>query len=398
MKSIVYAAVVCFLFFTSCKKELYSTSVTTIPGTITVNPNHPMKDSLTAIVQKHLGKGVPGVQVMVKNANGLFIVNGGYSKIETKQLITDNMATWIYSISKTYMATVILKLAERGLIKLDTPAAAYLSAHVLDPLANGNKFTVRQLLNHTSGLRNHTTEPAYQLAQLNSPLDQPNLKEKIKYLHDKPALFEPGTDFAYSNSGYTLLQWIAEKVAGKSYQEILEDEIIKPLNLTKTYYGVSEARLLSLGAPNYYFERHNNAVLENVTKWHNGIAFGLEGYGGIVANGTDVIKFYEALMNGTIISNASLTQMRTWITGKRSDEPDYGLGLEYYGKYNKTTPTVTYGHEGDGLGGTTQILYVPVNNTYLFITINAGRQIAGQYVRKVADCKIDLCRYVATYR
>lgn len=135
MKSIVYAAVVCFLFFTSCKKELYSTSVTTIPGTITVNPNHPMKDSLTAIVQKHLGKGVPGVQVMVKNANGLFIVNGGYSKIETKQLITDNMATWIYSISKTYMATVILKLAERGLIKLDTPAAAYLSAHVLDPLA-----------------------------------------------------------------------------------------------------------------------------------------------------------------------------------------------------------------------------------------------------------------------
>jgi D-alanyl-D-alanine carboxypeptidase len=398
MKSIVYAAVVCFLFFTSCKKELYSTSVTTIPGTITVNPNHPMKDSLTAIVQKHLGKGVPGVQVMVKNANGLFIVNGGYSKIETKQLITDNMATWIYSISKTYMATVILKLAERGLIKLDTPAAAYLSAHVLDPLANGNKFTVRQLLNHTSGLRNHTTESAYQLAQLNSPLKQPNLKEKIQFLHGKPALFEPGTDFAYSNSGYTLLQWIAEKVASKPYPEILKDEIITPLNLTKTYYGISEAQLQSLGAPNYYFERFNNGVLENVTRWHNNIAFGLEGYGGIIANGTDVIKFYEALFNGLIISNASLSQMRTWVTGKQSDEPDYGLGLEYFGKYNKTTPTITYGHEGDGLGGTTQLLYIPVNNTYLFITINAGRQIAGQYVRKVADCKIDLCRYVATYR
>jgi D-alanyl-D-alanine carboxypeptidase len=308
------------------------------------------------------------------------------------------MAAWIYSISKTYMATVILKLAERGLINLDATAATYLSAEVLNPLANGNKFTVRQLLNHSSGLRNHTTEPAYQLAQLNSPLNQPNLVEKIKYLHGKSALFEPGTDFAYSNSGYLLLQWIAEKVTGKPYAKILSDEIIAPLNLTKTYYNISDAQLQALGAPNYYFERHNNGVLENITQWHNAIAIGLQGYGGIVANGTDIIKFYEALLNGNIISNASLAQMRTWITGKRSEEPDYGLGLEYYGKYNKTTPTITYGHEGDGLGGTTQILFVPANNTYLFITINAGRQIVGQYLYKVVDCKVDLCRYVATYR
>jgi D-alanyl-D-alanine carboxypeptidase len=395
---VLFITLITITVFSSCKKELYVQSAVTVGGSVTVNPGHPMKDSITALVQKHLAKGIPGMQVMVKNANGWYVVNGGYTKIETKQPITDNMSAWIYSISKTYMATVILKLSERGLVNLDAAVKNYLSNEVLDRLANAEKFTVRQLLNHSSGLRNHTTEPAYQLAQLNSPLNQPNLIEKVKYLHDRPALFEPGTDFAYSNTGYTLLQWIAENVTGKTYGQILKEEILQPLALNKTFYDISEEQRLQLGAPNYYFERYNNGVLENVTKWHNGIASGHEGYGGIIANGTDVIKFMEALIKGNIITSASLAQMRTWITGKHSDEPDYGLGLEFYGKYNKQVPTITYGHEGDGLGGTTQILYVPANDTYLFITINAGRQIAGQYVRKVADAKTDVCRYVATFR
>jgi D-alanyl-D-alanine carboxypeptidase len=398
-----FIAILLFAFaaitaFTSCRKELYVEPSVTEGGSIAVNPGHPMKDSLKALVQKHIAKGIPGMQVMVKNANGWYVVSSGYAKIETKQPITDNMSAWIYSISKVYMATVILKLSERGLVNLDAPVKNYLSNDVLGSLANSDKFTVRQLLNHSSGLRNHTTEPAYQLAQLNSPLNQPNFSEKVKYLYGKPALFEPGTDFAYSNTGYSLLQWIAEKVTGKKYGQILREEILQPLALTKTYYGISEEQRLQLGAPNYYFERYNNAVLENITKWHNSISQGFEGYGGIIANGTDVIKFMEALIKGNIINNASLTQMRTWITGKNSDEPDYGLGLEYYGKYNKQVPTVTYGHEGDGLGGTTQILYVPANDTYLFITINAGRQIGGEYVRKTSGAKTDVCRYVATFR
>jgi D-alanyl-D-alanine carboxypeptidase len=396
--TVLLIAAAVFTLFSSCRKELYVQPAVTVTGSVAVNPNHPMKDSITALVQKHIARGIPGMQVMVKNANGWYVVNGGYAKIETRQPITDNMSAWIYSISKTYMATVILKLSERGLVNLDAPVKNYLSNDVLGRLANGDKFTVRQLLNHSGGLRNHTTEPAYQLAQLNNPLNQPNLAEKVKYLYGKPALFEPGTDFAYSNTGYALLQWIAEKVTGKPYSQILREEILQPLALTKTYYGISEEQRLQPGAPNYYFERYNNGVLENITKWHNSIAQGLEGYGGIIANGTDVIKFMEALIKGNIITNASLTQMRTWITGKNSDEPDYGLGLEYYGKYNKQAATITYGHEGDGLGGTTQILYVPANDTYLFITINAGRQIAGAYLRKTSDAKTDVCRYVATYR
>lgn len=400
MKQFRFLIPVLFLVLAqSCRKDIYSTAVVPVNApALPVNINHPMKDSLVFLVNKHIAKGVTGAQVMVKNADGLFVVNGGYAKLENKVPFTDHITAWIYSISKTYLAVTALRLKEKGLLNLDAKISEYLPAATLQPLANADKITVRQLINHTSGLRNHTVEPSFQLYQLNNPLKVLSLEQKIGFINNKPALFEPGTDFFYSNSGYTLLQWVVEKAAGKPYAQILQEEILQPLSLTKTYYGVTDAQMNALGFPNYYFERYNNGQVENVTQWHNTIAKGLQGYGGIAANGLDVIRFMEALINGQIISNASLQEMRTWVQGKSSTEPDYGLGFEYYGRYNKTEPTVTYGHEGDGLGGTTQVIYVPANNTYLFITINAGRQLFGEYLFKTSDMKIDLCRYVATYR
>ena len=72
---------------------------------------------------------------MVKNADGLFVVNGGYAKLEDKTPVRDNMTAWLYSISKTYLATVALKLQEKGLLKLDTVVSAYISADVMKHLA-----------------------------------------------------------------------------------------------------------------------------------------------------------------------------------------------------------------------------------------------------------------------
>nr|WP_294904673.1 serine hydrolase domain-containing protein [uncultured Lacibacter sp.] len=398
MKQIFSFLVLAALFLQSCRKDIYSTPVSVTDESLPVNNDHPMKDSLIYLVNKYATKGIPGVQVMVKNADGLFVVNSGYAKLENKTPVTDGMTAWIYSISKTYLAVVALRLKEKGLLDLDAKISTYLSASVLSPIPNANKITVRQLMNHSAGLRNHTSEPTFQIYQINNPFTQLSLERKLEFIHHKPAMFEPGTDFLYSNTGYTLLQWVVEKAAAKPYAQLLKEEILDPLHLTHTYYSVTDEQILSLGFPNYYFERYNNGQLENVTKWHNTIAKGLQGYGGIAANGHDVIRFMEALVNGYILSPESLTEMRTWIQGKESTEPDYGLGLEYFGSYNKTVPTVTYGHEGDGLGATTQVLYVPANNTYLFITMNAGRQLFGEYLFKTSDMKIDLSRYVATWR
>ena len=168
MKRILIVAIaIGLLFFSSCRKDVYSTAVTPVGGVLPKNANHPMKDSLEIIINKHLAKGVPGVQVMVKNADGWYIANAGYAKLETKTPIEDNMTAWVYSISKTYLAVVALRLKEKGMLNLDAKISSYLSQDVIKHLANADKITVRQLMNHSSGLRNHTVEPSFQLFQLN---------------------------------------------------------------------------------------------------------------------------------------------------------------------------------------------------------------------------------------
>lgn len=378
--------------FMACQKDVYPENVGAVSGDLPVNPQHPMRDSLRAIVQKHLDRGVPGVQVMLKNPDGWYVVNGGFAKIEDQTPMRDNMVAWLYSISKVYTATLAMKMKEAGKLNLDASIREYLPAGIISHLPETEKITVRMLLNHSSGLMNFTITNGYFLAQFNEPLQQPDPTAQLKFIYDKPLLFAPGTDFFYSNTNYLLLQFILEKVSGKSWNDLLHSEIIAPLGLTHTYYPVSDAQISNLGFPNYYFERYNNGQLENCTRWHNSIAKSLVGYGGIAANGADVIRFYEALTTGELLSQASLDEMRTWVQGKESTEPDYGLGLEYY-EYIKGTPT--YGHEGDCLGGTTEILYVPSRQAYVFISINAGRQLYGDYLFRTSDLKIDLCRFVS---
>jgi D-alanyl-D-alanine carboxypeptidase len=377
---------------TACQKNLYDDTVANIPGTIAVNTAHPMKDTLTSIVNRHVAKGVPGIQVMVKSPAGWYVVNGGYARIEDKTPMQDNMVAWLYSLTKTYTAALTMKLKERGLVALDTPITTYLPADITQKLVNSDKITVRMLLNHSSGFPNFTSLPAFQLRQFNNPFDQQPLLEQLKTAYHKKPRFEPGTDYLYSNTNYLLLQLIIEKRSGKTYDQFLKEEILHPLALNKTYYGLTNQQIRTLGFPNYYFERYNNGQLENITQWNNAIGKSIEGYGGIAANGTDAIRFLEALNAGKVVNQTSLNEMRTWIKGKESTVPDYGLGLEYF-EYNKGVPT--YGHEGDNIGATTQLIYVPASDTYLFISINAGRQIFGQYLFRTTDAKIDLCRFVS---
>jgi D-alanyl-D-alanine carboxypeptidase len=356
-----------FTWLTSCQLDLQDADIIEIPGKIPVNEAHPMKDSIDALVNAAIRNGIPGMQVMVKNSDGCYVANGGYSKIETRTPMTDNMVVWLYSITKTYTATLTMKLKERGLIDLDKPIANYLDEQIAKKMDKSDKVTVRQLLNQTSGYPEIVKDAAFMLNQLNNPNQLLTTEEMLSFAFGKPTVYEPGRWFYYSNTNYGLLSLILEKVSGKPYSKLLQDEIIAPQQLKNTYGSVTDAQILSLGFPNYYFERYNNGQIENISNWHNNIAKSLYGMGGIAANGVDVIRFYEALFNGQIVSEASLKEMKTWVRGEFSDEDDYGFGFEYYGKFNEMVPTDTFGHEGDNLGGTTQFLYVPVNDTYVFI-------------------------------
>lgn len=380
----------------ACRKNLFDQPQQDAPGTVIVNPGHPMKDSLQFIIDKYVAKGLPGVQVAVKNASGVYIASSGFAKLETRTSFKPGTPSWLFSITKMYTAALVMKLKERGLIDLDKRITDYPVIDIEKNISRANEVTVRMLLNHSSGIPDFTELPEYMVGQFNDPLHQPSIPTRLEMLKGKPLQFEPGSDFSYSNSNYLLLQLILEKVSNRPYKDLLNDEILIPLQLGHTWYDLSEQQTVQLGFPNYYFDRFANEQLENVSRWNTALANASNGYGGIAADPSDVLRFFRALLDGLVVSPASLGEMMTWITGRQSTQPDYGLGLEYYQYDPGSIPQ--FGHEGDGIGCTTQVYFVQANNTILYINCTAGRKLFGPYLFKTTDMKNELCRYVAKWR
>ncbi len=395
MKTIqlIIFAISVLILTSSCEKNLLPEDYHPGDDDLVTNPGHPMKDSLQILVDKYIAGGIPGAQVVVKNDDGWLHVTGGYAKIETNESFRSGNASWIFSITKTYTATLIMKQKEANRIHPDTLIGKYLPLNILNKISGHEKITVRMLLNHTSGIVNVTDLPEFVVGQLNDPLNQPSIDERMEMIEGKPLVFEPGTDFMYSNTNYLLLQFILENVSGKSYWQLLNEQILIPLHLTHTWHDLSEAQTMSLGFPNYYFDRYANEQLENITKWNSALANASDAYGALAATPSDVIRFHEALLAGEIVSESSLEEMKTWVMGVNSTEPEYGEGFEYWQFNPGSSPQ--FGHEGDGIGCSTQFFYVPDNNTFAYININAGRQLFGPYLFKITDMKRDICRYLA---
>lgn len=393
---ILFIALVLSMLTSSCEKNLLSSDYSPGNDDLISNPHHPMKDSLQFLIDKYVAEGLPGVQVVVKNADGWLHVTGGYAKIENHKPFRSGGAAWLFSITKTYTATLVMKQIEAGQIDPDNLIEEYLPDSILSKISGYEKITVRMLLNHTSGIVNVTELPEFVIGQLNDPLNQPSVMQRFEMVEGKPLVFEPGTDFMYSNTNYLLLQLILENVSGKSYWQLLDRDILEPLHLTNTFHHLTDQKIISLGFPNYYIDRYANEQLENITQWNNALANASDGYGALAATSADVIRFHEALLEGKIVSEASLQEMKSWIKGKDSTEPEYGEGFEYWQFNPRSSPQ--FGHEGDGVGCSTQFFYVPDNQTYLYININVGRQLPGPYLFKITDLKRALCRYVANWQ
>lgn len=384
------------LILLSCRHNMFKAATQSCKMPVVVNNQHPMKDSLQWLVNKYVADGVPGLQVAVRNTQGFFIASCGYAGTEQQRAWEPCTPSLLFSITKTYTAALVMKYRDKGLIDLNKPITTYLDAAVASQVQRAGDITVRMLLNHSAGIANITEQPEFLAMQFNDPFHQPSVAQLLQMIQGKPLLFEPGSDFSYSNTNYLLLQLILEKLTSKSYDKILETELLKPLKLQQTWYSLSEKRAIQLGFPDYYFDRQGNGQLENGTRWNLALGEASGGYGAISATPQDVTAFYEALATGRILSENSWKEMTTWFTGKKSTQPDYGLGIEYFQYMPGSTPQM--GHEGDGIACTTMILYIPDNQTVLYINCTVGRKLGGPFLGKTIDLKNEISRYAARWR
>jgi D-alanyl-D-alanine carboxypeptidase len=272
----------------------------------------------------------------------------------------------VQSISKTYLAVAILKLAEQGKINLDDPITKYLSAKVNKNISGAEKITIRMLLNHTSGIPEYNSVPSYISYLLQCSEHRFTPEDYLSYIKGKPVTFLPGTKYSYRNTNYVVLALIADAITG-SHEKFIRETIFAPLSLTHTFYHGDTGYLDYPELVNAYWDRYSNGIVENASALQRNNVRVLVGDDGIVTTSVEALKFLKALMEAKLISSSSLALMKTWVNDARGN-PTYGLGLDHATFAGHTG----YGHSGGGLGAGCQLYFFPEKGVYVFVAINLG--------------------------
>lgn len=270
--------------------------------------------------------------------NGKVILKKGYgmANMEWGIPIQPDTKFRIGSVTKTFTATLIMQFVEEGKVKLDAKLTEYLPDYRND---TGDKVTIHHLLNHTSGIPNYTNG---KFSRENSR-DPYTVDEFVKKFASGDLEFEPGSKYSYSNSGYFLLGAIIEKVTNKSYPQVLEERILKPLGMDDTGYDFY-APLLKNRASGYRktFEGFENARYVDMSTPYAA--------GAIYSTVEDLYKWDRALYGTKILSEKSKSLMF-----KPGELSDYGYGFHItnlrIGKTDERTKAIYHDGSINGFDG-----------------------------------------------
>ncbi|WP_432576718.1 serine hydrolase domain-containing protein [Kineococcus esterisolvens] len=288
--------------------------------------------------------GAQGVQVRITEGRRQTVLRSGTADHGGERPVPREGAFRVGSITKTFVATVVLQLVAEGRVELDAPVARYLPGLLPD----GDRITVRMLLQHTSGLANYTgllpTGP--------EEFSTPEAFEEERYRHHEardlvalaaaqPLDFEPGTSWSYSNTGYLVAGLLVEEVTGQSWREAVEERVVEPLHLRGTS---APGDRVTLPPPHAHGYARIGGEVVNVTRMNATIAGAA---GEVVSTTADLDRFLDALLDGRLLSAAQLAEM------KRTTpvSPQYGLGLVAAPLECGVT---AWGHDG-GIAGYTSI-------------------------------------------
>ena len=178
---------------------------------------------------------IPGAVVLVDDGQERIIIARGLANRDTGLAMAPDQMLRVASVGKLYTAAVIHRLILDHRIDLDDRLADLVDASWIEGIANADRATVRQLLNHTSGIPDYYDDTWFagvDTVHLNTP------ERTLAHIRGVPADFEPGTDHTYSNTNYQYLALIAEAVTGRSIAQLFQDDLFDPLELTGTGYDV----------------------------------------------------------------------------------------------------------------------------------------------------------------
>ncbi|HOW26472.1 MAG TPA: serine hydrolase domain-containing protein [Bacteroidales bacterium] len=329
---------------------------------------HPESQTFQSLIDKYVQKGVPGISLYINSpVDGFFMGTSGFACIETGEIMSKTSIHYSASISKVFIAILILKLQEEGKLNIEEGIDNYLSSEICSNIKYSEDIRVRDLLNHTSGIYDYTYSAALNLAFLDKGFKGFSTHDFLEAMYKGEPFFKSGEDFFYSNSNYMLLALIIDNITG-NHANYLQETIIVPLDLTTTFYKQDPRYPGVEGLVNTYMEKGENKII-NVSYWQQNLIIPTIGDAGLLFSLTDCASFFNTLFTGNMLNPSSMEILLDGVQDPTDENTQYGAGVWIYKeKYGGTW----WGHGGSDLGSTIAAAFFPESGTIIIITANIG--------------------------
>lgn len=318
---------------------------------------HPLKAEFEQALAD-LAAIMPDAQVAITSQDGLRWTGAiGMADIPNGVALNPCHQLMVGSISKTFTAVLIMQLQDEGILDVDDPVSDWLSQDLIGELANANESSIRNLLDHTSGI------PDYLAAeQFIKALNTPNLLEtqeaKLRYAYPLKATHAVGEDHYYSNSNYVMLGLIVEKARNMRLWEAVDAYIAQPLGLD-LQMGTHETPIPS-GTARPYLQVSKGKYRDMMA---TAVSDAATGDGGIASDAQELTVFIEALFEERLVSAAALKEMTESLVLTGPDMADfpqwgeeaYGLGMNRF----DSPKGYAFGHTGSTSSYNSFLFYFP---------------------------------------
>ncbi|MEV6601313.1 serine hydrolase domain-containing protein [Actinoplanes sp. NPDC051346] len=302
----------------------------------------PVRDELRRIVAED---GWPGALASVKGRDGrIRDLTAGVAKLGTRRPVPVDGQVRIGSNTKTFVAVVVLQLVAENKVRLDEPVETYLPRLLRGDGIDGRHLTVRQLLQHTSGLPDYTGHlESDELSRYYEP------RELLDLALAHPAGFAPGAKWKYSNTNYVVLGLLVQRVTGRPVTEEITERVIRKAGLRHTYFPSAGEQVIRERHPHGYAPDDTGKQFD-VTDLDPSWGWAA---GQLVATPSDLRKFFAALIDGKLLPPAQLAEMRRTVPAEGSQPgARYGLGVI---SFTLSCGRVAWGHGGSIPGFVTRV-------------------------------------------
>lgn len=275
----------------------------------------------------------------------------------------------VASVTKAFTAALVLKLADEGRLGLDDTVAQ----HWPDTrVPNGGRVTIRQLLSHTAGVYDHLNDDAFWNRPDNTATRVWTVEELVDLAAARGPLFEPGSSYGYSNTGFCILGALVERRLGTSFAQAMRDHVLTPLGLTESFYDDFSGET-----------RRIQDLAENTSSYRYHLSAACAA-GAMVSTPRDVARFGRMVYGGRFLSPSSLAAMTRDLGGAVGGQA-YGLGTRLWSR----SGIPYHGHTGSLMNYRSILMYIPSRGVTVVLSAPGAHANWFTLVYDVFDFAVD---------